>query len=259
MRDILNDAAGLGKDPVMASQKGMKPVLPRRFYSAAQAVASGAGYGVHLDGKPVRTPGRKPLELPTLAAAGLVASEFGAQGEHIDPATMPTTRLANSIVDGVTGNEAAVRADIVAYAGSDLVCYRAAAPRELVALEDTCWNPVVEWLRDRHGVNLVLAQGVMHVRQPDEAIAALGAMVGSFTEPFAVGSLHAITTLTGSAAIALAFGHGVLDCPQAWAAANVDEDWNVRQWGEDAEAADRRASRQAEMAAACELFMKSKT
>lgn len=259
MRDILNDAAGLGKDPVMASQKGMKPVMPRRFYTTALAAPADAGHGVFLDGKPVRTPGRNLLVFPTQAAAELAAAEFAAQGEHIDPATMPATRLANSIVDGVAGNEAAVRDDIAAFAASDLVCYRAAAPRELAALEERHWGPVVEWLRDAHGVNFVLAQGVMHVSQPPEALAAFAQLLDAFPGAFAIGSLHAVTTLTGSAAIALAFAHGVLDADAAWSAANVDEDWNARQWGEDAEAADRRARRQSEMWAACDLFTRSKS
>lgn len=254
MRDILEEAAGLGKDPVMASQKGMQPVLPKRFYKEAAAAPSGEGHGVFLDGRPVRTPARHLLQLPSVEAARLVADEFGRQGEHIEPAGMPVTRLVNSVIDGVAPDAAPVVEDMLRFAGCDLVCYRAGSPAGLVASQARCWDPLVSWLRDECGANLVLAEGVMHVEQPPEALAVIGKRVAAFADPFAIGAMHSVTTLTGSLVIALALAEGRIDAAAAWDAANADEDWNVRQWGEDAEAARRREARRSELDAAAALL-----
>lgn len=254
MRDILNEAAGLGRDPVMASQKGMQPVLPKRFYSQARPGLAGGRFGVFLDGRPVRTPARNLLELPSEAAAALVAAEFDAQREHVDPAAMPVTRLVNTVVDGVAPDPSPVRDDMFRFAACDLVCYRAGSPRGLAQRQALRWDPLVEWLRDEAGANLVLAEGVMHVEQPAEAVAAVGRRLAAFVDPFALGALHSVTTLTGSVVIALAVGEGRLDVAAAWEAANVDEQWNVEQWGEDAEAERRRAGRRMELQAAALLL-----
>lgn len=254
MRDLLNEAAAGGKDPVAVSQQAMKPALPRRFYKEAKAAPGEAGHGVFLDGRPVRTPGRQLLELPTLAAASQVAGEFAAQGEFIDPADMPATRLANTTIDGIVPDMQPVLEDISRFAASDLLCYRAATPRELVARQGELWDPVIDWLRDELGANFVLAEGVVHVSQPREAMALFAARLRAHAEPFRLACLHTVTSLTGSAFLALAVAEDRIDAQEAWKAGNLDEDWNSALWGEDAEAAHRRADRWRQMAAACSLL-----
>jgi len=259
MRDILSDLESSptlsDADPVRRAQNQMRQPLPRRFYKDADAAETGDGrFSVRLEGKPALTPGRNQLSLPTRAAAELVAGEFAAQGETLDPLTMPTTRLVNTAIDGVAGDPQAVLEDILRYASSDLLCYRADAPRELVARQADAWDPVLDWVRATFGARFILSEGVMHVEQPRETIAVLGVHLGQRAEPFRLACLHVITTLTGSALLALAVEGGALSPREAWAAAHVDEDWNAEQWGEDAEAAARRANREREMMAAARLL-----
>ncbi len=254
MRDLLNEAATGGKDPVSVSQQAMKPPLPKRFYKEASAAPGQAGYGVFLDGRPVRTPGRQLLELPSLAAASQVAEEFAAQGEFIDPASMPVTRLANTTIDGIAHDMQPVLEDISRFAASDLLCYRAASPRELVERQGEMWDPVIDWLRDDLGANFVLAEGVVHVAQPREAMAVFAARLRAHAEPFRLACLHMVTTLTGSALLALAIAEKRIDAQQAFEAGNLDEDWNTGLWGEDPEAASRRADRLRQMEAVCALL-----
>src|SRR5262249_31736486 len=158
-------------------------------------------------------------------------AEWDSQGESIDPATMPLTRLANSIIDGVAAAPAPVAADIEKYLGSDLLFYRAEGPQRLVERQARLWNPGLAWAREALGARLVLAEGVVHVAQPAGAIAAARAAIPS--APWRLGALHAITTLTGSALLALALAGGHLTADQVWDAAHVDEDWNMEQWGRD--------------------------
>lgn len=250
----MSDARPPTKPPTaQPGKESLAKPLPKRFYRAAAAAPSGEGHCVQLDGRPARTPGKAELRLPTRALAEAVAAEWAAQKSHIDPATMPLTRLANTAIDGVARREADVRADITKFAGSDLLCYRAAGPTELVARQSAAWDPVLEWAAETLGVRWVLAEGVMPVRQAPEAMAA----VAKALEPhraFALAAVHTMTTLTGSALLALAVAAGRLSAEEAWAAAHVDEDWQISQWGEDAEAAARRRRRWQEMAAAARLI-----
>ena len=166
---------------------------------------------------------------------------------------MPLTKLANSSLDGVRGREGAVREDIAKYAASDLVCYRASEPEALVRRQGELWDPILAWSRDALGVRLVVSEGIMPAAQPEDAKAALTrALAGC--DPFALAALHVMTTLTGSALLALAHARGRLGVEEAWAAAHVDEDWQIGRWGEDAEAAARRRRRWLEMQAASRLL-----
>jgi chaperone required for assembly of F1-ATPase len=240
-------------DPVEAARRSARPSLRKRFYrQAAVGPAQDGAIPVLLDGKPVRTPARRPLAAPVLALAQALAAEWEAQDGQVDPAIMPLTRLANAIIDGVADAPQAVTAEVGAYLGSDLLCYRAAEPHGLVARQAELWDPVLAWIRERAGARFVLAQGVMHIVQPDEALAAARAMVP--TDAWRLGAVHALTTLTGSALLALALAHGRLTEDAAWAAANVDEDWNIAQWGDDALARQRRKAREAEMRAAARVL-----
>ena len=194
------------------------------------------GASLLLDGKPVRTPGKAPLMLPNRALAEAVAEEWRGQGTRIDPQTMPLTRLANSVIDGVRGRESAVIDDILAHAGSDLVCYRAEGPKGLVALQTQHWDPVVAWAKTDLGAPMRLGQGVVHVGQPRASLDEIKRRLAGF-DAWSLAALHVMTGLTGSALLALAVALRRLSPEEAWAAAHVDEDWQISQWGEDAEAA----------------------
>jgi chaperone required for assembly of F1-ATPase len=228
----------------------------RRAYRAVtlgQGSNEANGFPILLDGKAVRTPARAVLALPTRSLAEAVAAEWAAQFEHLDPATMPLTRLVNSAVDGVRGRETQVREEIANYAASDLLCYRACAPLPLVLREAELWDPILAWGREVLGVSLLVATGVMPVAQPAAARAALARTLAAH-DAFALAAVHVMTTLMGSALLALAHAQGRLGLEEAWAAAHVDEDWQVSQWGQDAEAAARRRRQWVEMASASRLL-----
>jgi chaperone required for assembly of F1-ATPase len=230
--------------------------LRARFYKQAE-VSDGAianEFAVLLDGKPVRTPLRRPLVAPTRALAERIAHEWNAQQKVIDPAHMPLTRLANAIIDAVIDRPAAVAEEIVKYLGSDLLFYRAEAPEGLVAQQTQNWDPVLTWASDELGARFVQIQGVVFSAQPSEAIAAarkdIPADASNLREMWRLGALSSITTLTGSALLAIALAHGAIEIDAAWAAAHVDEDWEMRHWGTDELALARRTYRFAEFDAA---------
>lgn len=261
MGDDLSSAIFIGdaeRDPLRAAQKDQRRALPKRFYKEATFAAAEGGFAILLDGRPVRTPAGAQLALPSEPAAALVAAEWAAQGDAIDPATMPVTRLVNSALDGVARDIAGVAADIVKYLGSDLVCYRAGEPATLVAAQAALWDPVLEFARRAFGARFALAEGVMFVDQPVAATAAAGRVVEAHANAcdgaLRLAALHSMTTLTGSALIALAHVCGHFDVRQAWDAAHVDEDHQMRLWGMDAEALARRSVRFVDMKAASDLF-----
>jgi chaperone required for assembly of F1-ATPase len=253
MRDIFDDIfKNQPLDPTESARRSMRPQLRRRFYQAAGVEKRPEGYAVVLDGRPVRTPARRTLAAPAQPLAQALADEWDAQREMIDPAQMPLTRLANSIIDGVVDAAAPVQAEVSKFLASDLVCYRADSPDGLVARQAQHWDPLVAWACDALEARLVLGEGVMFVKQPDDALAAAARAIPD--EPWRLGAVHAVTTLTGSALIALAVAHGQLSAEEAWTAAHVDEDWNIAQWGEDAQALERRAARADEMRAAATVL-----
>ena len=170
----------------------------------------------------------------------------------IDPLTMPLTRFANSVVDAVVDRVDAVTEDMAKYLRSDLLFYRAGHPEALVAREAGHWDPILFWAADTLGAHFILAEGIVHVRQPDAAIAAARAALPG--DPWSVAALHVVTTLTGSALLALALLRGALDQDQVWAAAHVDEDWNIEKWGMDQEVAARRAARLVDFKAAASIL-----
>ncbi len=233
-----------------AAQRLARQELPRRFYTAATVQPLGDGFAVLLDGRQAKTPGRNPLAVADRAVAEALAAEWQAQSERIDPATMPLTRIVHSAIDRVAREMEPVRAEIVKYAGSDLVCYRGEGPASLTAAQETAWDPVLAWARSALGARFVLAQGIVAVEQPAESLEAVRAALADL-DPLSLAALHVVTTLTGSALIALAVLHGALGPEAAWAAAHVDEDWQMQQWGRDEMALSRRAARWREMQAAC--------
>jgi len=232
----------------MASQPERK-----RFYQSADVADSAEGFAVRLDGRPIKTPAGAPFLVPTRALADAIAEEWNAQGESIQPAKMPLTRLANSAIDGVSGRMAEVRDDITKYAATDLVCYRAMYPEALVEKQAHLWDPILSWVEKRYGAAFKTGVGVTHVTQPLASLDALQEALGRFGA-FRLAALHVIVTLTGSALIALTLADGGIGEATAWTAAQVDEDWQIAQWGEDFEAAQRRKNRLAEFQNAWRFF-----
>jgi len=258
MRDLLNPfetaTTVSDPDPVRRAQIQMKTPLPRRFYAAAGVGEAEGGHVVLLDGKAAKTPGQAMLLLPTAAAARLVAAEFDAQQEVVEPKTMPVMRLANTAIDGVAAEPGAVLEDILRFACSDLLCYRAEGPDGLVRRQNEAWDGVLDWARAELGARMVLAEGIVFVEQPRESIAALALCLRRDPGPFRLAALHLITSLTGSALLALALEAKALDPEAAWTAAHVDEDWQIDQWGQDAEAVARRNARKRDYLAAAALL-----
>ena len=255
MRDIFEDIfQDEPIDPVAAARRHLRPPLPRRFYDEVSVADGEGGFGLLLDRRPVKTPARRALAAPTRSLAEALAAEWRAQGEHVEPAKMPLTRLANSIIDGVADAPAAVAAAAEKYLASDLVFYRAADPEGLVARQALAWDPLIDWAREALSAHFVRTEALVFVAQPEAALAAARAAIprdaANAKEIWRLGALHAVTTLTGSALIALALLSGQLSVADAWAAAHVDEDWNMAQWGPDQLALERRAYREAEMHAA---------
>jgi len=231
-----------GKEP-------LAPPLAKRFYKDVTVGGGDGGFAILLDGRPVRTPAKLPLVVPTRALADAIAEEWTAQGTHIDPNAMPLSKVAITTIDGVARHKAEVAADIVKFAASDLLCYRADAPAALVRLQAEAWDPILAWAEADLGARLLLAQGVMPVEQSRGALDRIAAAVAPY-DAMALTCLHVMTTLLGSALLALAHAKGRISAEKAWAAAHVDEDWQISQWGVDVEAAERRAARWAEMQAA---------
>jgi chaperone required for assembly of F1-ATPase len=246
MRDLFENAPP--ENPVEAVRRAARPVLRRRLYDQVGIAASGKNFSVQLDGKPVRTPASRTLAAPTRALAEAIAAEWQAQRDVIDPARMPLTRLVNAIIDGVREHASAVAAEVEKYLASDLVCYRANSPRGLVERQARHWDPILEWAEETFGARFSLGAGVIYVDQPAPALAAARAAIPG--DPWHLGAVHSVTTLTGSALIALALLHGRLTPEESWQAAHVDEDWNMEQWGRDEMAMKRRAFRFAEFQAA---------
>jgi len=253
MRELFEEVAGKSQlDPEEAVRRGTRTPRRKRFYAKAGAIEGEDGFAITLDDRPIRTPSGRQVVVPVREIADAVVAEWEAQQEFIEPLTMPLTRFANSVVDAVVDRVEAVTDDLAKYFQSDLLFYRAGHPEALVAREAAHWDPVVFWAADTLGAHFILAEGIVHVRQPDSAIAAARAALPK--DPWSIAALHVITTLTGSALLALALKQGVVDPDQAWAAAHVDEDWNSEKWGVDEEVAARRAARLVDFRAAAGIL-----
>lgn len=225
----------------------------RKFWTAASAVPVEGGFTVHLDARPVRTPLKAPLVLPTLALAEAVAAEWDAQDKTVDPETMPFTRTANSAIDKVVPQFAAVADMLAEYGGSDLLCYRAGSPDDLVALQNRGWDPLLDWAREALDAPLQNAVGVMHVPQPEASLEALRRAVHALT-PFQLAAFHDLVALSGSLVLALAVTRKRLTAEEAWTLSRIDEDWQISLWGEDEEAAEVAARKHADFLRADRFF-----
>jgi chaperone required for assembly of F1-ATPase len=230
-------------DPVGLARRLSAPPKPKRFYKHAEAVLEDGVYVLRLDGKRAMSPGRNAIAVADQRVAEAIAGEWAKQVDVIDPSSMPVTRLVNSAVDGVSVRMAEVRDSVFAYAATDLLYYRAGEPEGLVARQREAWDPLLAWAERRFSGRFILAEGVMHVAQPERTLAAIRREISQHEDALTLAGLHLATTLSGSALIALALAAGEISVDEAWAAAHVDEDWNISQWGEDAEAMHRRARR----------------
>ncbi|MBI0476852.1 ATPase [Sphingomonas sp. MA1305] len=201
----------------------------KRFWTDVTVDAAG---GIALDGRPVRTPGRVPLALPTAALATAVADEWRSVGETLDPRAMPLTGLANAAIDRIAAAPAAFATGLAAYGESDLLCYRAAEPPALAARQAANWDPWLDWARGRYDVHFTVTAGILHQPQPAATLARLGDAVAAL-DPFHLAGLSPVVTITGSLVLALALAERAGDAETLWTAANLDEDWQAEHWGSD--------------------------
>ena len=226
---------------------------PRVFWAEAAVAEVAGGWTVRLDTRPLRTPAKAPLVLPTRAMADLVAAEWAAQQGTVRPETMPATRAANAAIDKTGPLKPQVVAEVAGYGATDLLCYRAEGPAPLVARQAAAWDPILDWLAQRHGVRLACTAGVMPTAQDPAALARLADVVAGF-DPFRLTALHDLVALPGSLAIGLAAGARAFDRAALWSAARIDEDWQTEHWGADDEAEAAAAARRAAFFRAAEVF-----
>ena len=253
MRDIFEEIfTDQPIDPTEAARRHMRRHLHKRFYKNVEVAEGEGGFAILLDGKTVKTPARRTLSSPARTLSEAIADEWRAQKETIDPAAMPLTRLANSIIDGVADARKEVAAEIVKYLGSDLLFYRADGPEGLIERQTQLWDPVVAWARDSFGAHFLLVQGVTFAAQPQGSLDAIAVAIPA--DPWRLGAVHSVMTITGSALLALALSQGALTIDAVWQAAQVDEDWNLQTWGRDDSVLAAQANRRADMEAAAQIL-----
>lgn len=225
----------------------------KRVYREVALGSGPDGLQLLLDGKAALTPAKRPLALPTPALAEAVAAEWRAQDERILPETMPLTQLACTTLDLTLGNEAEVQQSLAAYGATDLLCYRADRPAALTARQAQLWQPLLDWAEATFAAPLAVTQGVIAVAQPPESLAALSAAVQAI-RGFRLTALAQLVQATGSLVIGLAIAHGRLAAAEAFAAAELDESWQLETWGEDPIALERRKRLAADIEAAARLL-----
>ncbi len=209
----------------------------KRFWKAAQVVPLGDGFTVELDTRPVKTPAKAALKLPTKAMAEAIAAEWDAQAAFIDPRSMPVTRAANAAIDKIGTQRTEVVTLLAEYGDSDLLCYRAAGPDSLIKQQADGWDALLDWAADTYDARLWVGEGVMHVTQDPDVLARLAKQVASFDD-FALAGVHDLISLSGSLILALAVTRERLSAEEAWTLSRIDEDWQIAQWGDDEEAAE---------------------
>ncbi len=226
----------------------------KRVYKTAAALPVEDGFGVLLDKKRLLTPAKLPLVVPSRALAKAIAEEWQAQGPELRPHTMPLMRLASTAIDLVAKRRQEVVAEIAAYGETDLLCYRADGPPELVARQHAVWQKLLDWATLRYDAPLAVTTGIVPVAQNPATLHALAMAVAAY-DPIRLTALHAVTTASGSLIIGLALLEGELDADAAFAAAQLDETFQIERWGEDYEAADRRAALKADIATAARFLL----
>ncbi|MDD7910650.1 ATPase [Pseudovibrio exalbescens] len=259
MRDIFEqiaeDIAKGPADPVERAKQLSRRELPKRFYEQVRVEAVEGGYAVLLDGRSVKTPSRKQLMFDEEYLAEAVAAEWEIQEENIDPITMPLTRIAHSAIDAVADRFSEVADEVARYSGNDYLFYRAEAPQELVKRQSEAWDPVVAWGEEMFEGQFKLTTGLIHQQQDETVTANIREGLNQFT-PLELSAIHTITSISGSALLALAAAHGAFSEDEIWKFAHIDEDWNIEHWGQDSEAARVRRFKNEEFSAACLILNK---
>ena len=253
MREFLDDAHNHREDGYGRAQAHVRRALPRRFYKETGVVPVEGGFAVTLDGKPTKTPGMKPIVVPVAPIATAMSAEWAAQGEFIEPETMPLVRLVNAAIESGEERLISLREEIVRFAGNDLLLYRADTPQELVAGQERLWDAALVRIARHFGIVFQPTIGIVHQPQPEATLYKLAdALLGE--RLLALTALVSITSITGSGLLAIALRYGLLTPDEVWEAAHVDEDYNVRIWGADTEAALRRQKRKREFDAAVQVL-----
>lgn len=253
MREILEEANAHRDDGYGRAQHHTKIVLRKRFYKQAGVGSSGDGFSVTLDGRATKTPGQVPVVVPVEVLAMEMAAEWEAQGEFIDPGTMPVVKLVNSAIEGGQGVVPALQDEIIKYVGNDLMLYRADTPRELVTEQEAAWDKALVLLARRFEVKFQPTVGIIHQDQPGETLSRLAEAIAG-ADLFTLTAMVSLTGLTGSGLLAIGLQYKLFSADEAWTAAHVDEDHNIRLWGEDNDAVIRRAKRRAEYDAALKVL-----
>lgn len=207
----------------------------KRFWKTAEAISEQGGWGVRLDNRPLRTPGKALLVVPTEALAQAIAEEWATSGESVDPRSMPLTGLANAAIDRVSPDRTAFAAGIAKYAEADLACYRAEGPQTLAERQAESWDKLLGWARRRYDVDFATSASVMHVAQPAETVRKLGHAVAAL-DNFQLAGLSPLVTIGGSLVAGLAVLEEMIPAEDAWEAVSLDERWQLEQWGDDPEA-----------------------
>jgi chaperone required for assembly of F1-ATPase len=225
----------------------------KRFYKEVSVGEAEEGFRILLDGRPVRTPAKNMLALPTRALAEAIAAEWRGQGETIDPVSMPFLKLANTVIDGVAANRAEIIAAILRFGEHDLLCYRAHQPPELAQLQAQGWDPALAWARRRLGVEFAVVEGFAHADQPAATLAIFRAALESY-DSFSLAALHVVASVAGSLVLALALADGERNPAQVFALSRIDEDYQASKWGRDHEAEIRATNLARELDKAAEFI-----
>lgn len=225
----------------------------KRFWKQATAETCDGGFTVRLDGRTVKTPAKRPLVVPTLAMAQAIAVEWDAQQGAVKPETMPVTRAANSALDKVAEQFDEVADLLIAYGGSDLLCYRATGPEGLVERQAAGWTPLLDWAAQDLSAPLTVTHGIVHVDQPQASLDCLAALVRAYS-PFQLAAFHDLVAISGSLILAIAVTRGRLSADEAWSLSRIDETWQAELWGVDDEAAALEASKHAALCEAARFY-----
>ena len=225
----------------------------KRFWKNAEAVAVEGGWEVRLDERPLLTPGRSTLVVPTERLAQAIAEEWTPAGETLDPRAMPLTGLANAAIDRVAEDRAVFASGLARYAETDLGCYRAEGPETLVARHEQSWDALLGWARRRFDVDFAVTTGIVHVAQPRPTVERLAHEVAAL-DAFRLAGISPLVTIGGSLVAALAILEGALTPVEAWEAVSIDERWQIEKWGSDAEAEAALAGRQRDFLAAARFL-----
>lgn len=239
----------------LEDQKSNQRGLAKRFYEEVGVEECRPGFKILLDGRPIKTPQKHILKAPTQKLAKALMAEWDGQKKMIDPSVMPLTKMLNTAIDRIPAQRDGVIDELVSYAGSDMVCYRACEPESLVARQNEQWNPLLDWLGEEFGITLTQGEGVIHIAQSKEDLEKIRQYLASKSEFFLSG-FHSLTTLSGSFTVAMACAHDRITPQEAWAAAHLDADWQAQRWGTDEEAQSARANAYIEFKAA-DLLLKN--